>query len=152
MNALGKFQSVYAHFHSNKELPEGAKTSYPNSEDFENRMETLMDEFVPGLDNQSSHRGTDIVPEKGLVGLPKFHKSGAFFAEYQGNSAEGTLTTSYQNNKTKLTRDVFFSEGGIDSLHLWHLEDQNKIKAVHHHIDRDNPENSYTQSKDWVVE
>lgn len=142
-------QAIYDHFQRERTLPEGNPVNYPNPGKFEETMEHLIDEFLPALDNHSESHGTDMIPEPGLLTVPDFRGVGLLSGRFEGDSQGGELVTAYKNGSTTLTRRVFYSEDSVDALHVWKLEDSNKIRATVHHISRNPGKDSFSMHGEW---
>lgn len=137
-----KFQSIYRHFQSHRKLPEGTQWPVEDPAAKADRLEFLIDTYAPTFDADTESANRDRHPAKGFVIVPEMNGAGLYGAQYSGDSKEGELLSTYDEDGTNLARNVIYNETAINSLRIWHIEDEDTIFAENFVFDRQNPKKS----------
>ena len=157
MDIMQAYRQVRKTFTETKSIG-GEKRPYDEIERFERGVSWFMDRYLPALDNNSKASGApltsvDVLPKKGEIAVPMAEGSSTITAHYTGNSESGQATATQTTAQSLVSRDVYISEEKVDSLRL-HVDAADRgyqEVAYHHSLDRKEPENSFLETRSWLV-
>ncbi len=149
MAGINKLQEVFTQFKATRTIEGGERAPLEDREECRHEATHFMDSFLPHYDES----GEDIFPGEGQLTIPIYQGVGTLTAHFSGNSEAGQAESSYFDGLQLFSRQLYFDENAIDSfsvrMHNTGYEDV--VEAVHHHVDRDNPEDSYQVTRHWHV-
>lgn len=148
MTGLSKFQEVFTQFKATRNL-EGERAPLEDREECVHEATHFIDRFLPHHDESVY----DIFPGEGQLTLPIYQGVGTLTGHYSGNSENGQVESSYSDGLQTFSRQLYFNEDGIDSfsVRLSNNGYEDIVEATHHHVDRENPEDSFQVSQHWHI-